>query len=219
MDKLYAVLGFFQSGGLFMYPIAFILALGVAIAIERYIYLSVAENRNRKVWKQVVPLVEQGHVERAWELVLGSNSVMSQVLGYGLQCAQSPSSKDAVQRAMEEGALEFLPRLEKRTHYLATFANVATLLGLLGTIMGLTEAFSTLSDVGSGDRAQVLSASISLAMNTTAFGLMVAIPMLLVHAYMQTKVTQVLDGLQMASIKLPKMLDVELKSLDISHDS
>lgn len=209
MDKLYSVLGFFQSGGLFMYPIALILALGVAIAIERYIYLSVAESRNRKVWERVKPLVEQGDVERARKQVLSSNSVMGQVLGYGLQSANSRSSKDAVQRAMEEGALEFLPRLEKRTHYLATFANVATLLGLLGTIMGLTEAFSSLADVGSGDRAEVLSASISLAMNTTAFGLMVAIPMLLVHAYMQTKVTQVLDGLQMASIKLPNLLVVE----------
>ena len=108
--------------------------------------------------------------------------------------------------AMEEGLLEIVPRLEKRTHYLATFANIATLLGLLGTIMGLIEAFTAVSGADPADKANLLSASISVAMNTTAFGLMVAIPLLLAHAVMQTKTVELVDTLEMATVKMTNLI-------------
>jgi biopolymer transport protein ExbB/TolQ len=108
--------------------------------------------------------------------------------------------------AMEEGLLEFVPRLEKRTHYLATLANIATLLGLLGTIIGLTEAFSTVAAANPADKANLLSASISIAMNTTAFGLMVAIPLLLIHAVMQTKTSELVDTLEMVTVRLSNLI-------------
>ncbi|RDE22940.1 MotA/TolQ/ExbB proton channel family protein [Motiliproteus coralliicola] len=206
MDNLYAVLRFFQSGGVFMYPIVLVLALGIAIIIERYIYLTVVAVRSRKVWQRVLPLLEEGRYENAWELTLRSDSAMSRILAYGLQRAKGDGSAGEVQMAMEEGMLEYIPRLEKRTHYLATFANIATLLGLLGTIMGLTEAFSVLADIDPANRADLLSASISVAMNTTAFGLMVAIPLLLAHAYMQTKTNQLLDSLEMAVVKVSNLV-------------
>ncbi len=206
MDALYAALKFFQSGGVFMYPIVVVLALGSAIIIERYIYLTVVGVRSRRVWTRVLPLVEQGRYDHAWELALGSNSAMSSILAYGLQRAKADANAEDVQMAMEEGVLEFIPRLEKRTHYLATFANIATLLGLLGTIMGLTEAFSVLAEVDPADKADLLSASISVAMNTTAFGLMVAIPLLLAHAYMQTKTSQLVDSLEMAVVKVSNLI-------------
>jgi biopolymer transport protein ExbB/TolQ len=94
-----------------------------------------------------------------------------------------------------------MPRLEKRTHYLATFANIATLLGLLGTIIGLIQAFQAVSNASPAERADLLAASISVAMNTTAFGLIVAIPLLLVHSVLQSKTTSIVDSLEMASVK------------------
>jgi biopolymer transport protein ExbB/TolQ len=94
-----------------------------------------------------------------------------------------------------------LPRLEKRTHYLATFANIATLLGLLGTIIGLIKAFTAVAAANPAEKADLLSASISVAMNTTAFGLMVAIPLLLIHTLLQTKTTELIDSLEMVSVK------------------
>ncbi len=212
MDKLYTVLEFFQSGGVFMYPIVLVLALGTAIIIERYVYLTVVGVRSRRIWERVLPLVEQRRYDNAWELALRSNSAMSRILAYGLQRAKVDGSAEEVQMAMEEGVLEFIPRLEKRTHYLATFANIATLLGLLGTIMGLTEAFSVLAEVDPADKADLLSASISVAMNTTAFGLMVAIPLLLAHAYMQTKTSQVVDSLEMAVVKVSNLINSGLDS-------
>jgi biopolymer transport protein ExbB/TolQ len=102
---------------------------------------------------------------------------------------------------MEESLMEVMPRLEKRTHYLATFANIATLLGLLGTIVGLISAFTAVATANPAEKADLLSASISVAMNTTAFGLIVAIPLLLVHTLLQTKTTEIIDSLEMASVK------------------
>jgi biopolymer transport protein ExbB/TolQ len=97
--------------------------------------------------------------------------------------------------------MEVVPKLEKRTHYLASFANIATLLGLLGTIIGLIQAFQAVSNASPAERADLLSASISVAMNTTAFGLIVAIPLLLVHSVLQSKTTSIVDSLEMASVK------------------
>jgi biopolymer transport protein ExbB/TolQ len=107
---------------------------------------------------------------------------------------------------MEEGLMEVIPRLEKRTHYLATLANLATLLGLLGTIMGLIEAFTAVAAANPQEKADLLSASISVAMNTTAFGLMVGIPLLFIHTVLQTKSTEVVDSLEMASVRFVNML-------------
>ena len=206
MEILYKVLGFFQSGGVFMYPILLILAIGVAIAVERYVYLTLVRSRNRGVWKRVLPLLESGRYESARDLVMRSDAAVSRILGYGLNRAERSGSGEEIQMAMEEGLLEVVPRLEKRTHYLATLANIATLLGLLGTIIGLTEAFSTVAAAAPADRANLLSGSISIAMNTTAFGLIVAIPLLLVHAVMQTKTAELVDSLEIVTVRLSNLV-------------
>ena len=205
-NMLYSVLSFFQSGGPFMYPILLVLAIGAAIAIERYLYLSFVRRRNRGIWNRVLPLLEGGRYDAALQLVMGSDAAVSRILGYGLNRAERKGSPEAIQMAMEEGLLEVLPRLEKRTHYLATLANIATMLGLLGTIIGLTDAFSNVSTAAPADKADLLSGSISIAMNTTAFGLMVAIPLLLTHAIMQTKTTELVDTLEMVTVRLSNLI-------------
>jgi len=198
--------------GLSLGSILALAAIGLAIIVERYAYLTVVGIANRRIWKRILPLVRDGKYEVAGELAAQSNTAMSKILSYGLQRAGTGGSGEDVQLAMEEGVLELIPRLEKRTHYLATFANIATLLGLLGTIMGLTEAFSAVAGAGPAEKANLLSASISVAMNTTAFGLMVAIPLLLAHAFMQTKTGRVVDSLEMATVKLANLMSVDAKS-------
>jgi biopolymer transport protein ExbB/TolQ len=193
---------FFQSGGMFMYPIMVVLALGLAIAIERYIYLSLATAKNSLAWRQLQPSLEKGNFRQAMGFASKSKSAISKILNYGLARAKTSRRRDDVEIAMEEGLMEVVPRLEKRTHYLATFANIATLLGLLGTIIGLIEAFTAVSAANPAEKADLLSASISVAMNTTAFGLMVGIPLLLIHAVLQTKTTELVDSLEMASVKV-----------------
>jgi biopolymer transport protein ExbB len=202
MEVYNAVVRFFQEGGLFMYPIVVVLAFGAAIAIERYLTLSISRVRNQRTWNQVIPLLQAGRFAEARAFADHSKTAIGRVLSYGLSRRDNAGSREDIELAMEEAMMEAVPRLEKRTHYLATLANIATLLGLLGTIIGLIQAFTAVASASAADKADMLSASISVAMNTTAFGLMVGIPLLLIHALLQTKTTQLVDSLEMASVKM-----------------
>ena len=195
------IVRFFQGGGDFMYPIAVVLVLGAAIALERYIYLTHTAAKNRRIWKEIVPLLAQGNFRQVVQLTSKSDSLIGHILDYGLARIQASRRRDDIEKAMEESMMEVMPRLEKRTHYIATFANLATLLGLLGTVMGLIRAFAAVATIDPAQKANLLSASISVAMNCTAFGLMTAVPLLLVHAVIQTKTTELIDSLEMASVK------------------
>ena len=201
MDVFNATVKFFQEGGVFMYPIMLVFALGAAIAIERYMYLSLAKRTNRSTWDKLTPLVKANNFDQAMALASRSRAEVGKILSYGLSRLKMSKNRNDIEIAMEEGLMEVIPRLEKRTHYLATFANIATLLGLLGTIIGLIQAFTAVANANPADKADLLSASISVAMNTTAFGLMAAIPLLLMYAVLQTKTTELVDSMEMATVK------------------
>jgi biopolymer transport protein ExbB len=201
MNFFSTIARFFENGGHFMYPIMVVMIVGVAIAAERYIYLTLARSRNRSTWQEIEPLIGQGNFKQAAQVASQAESAVGQILTYGLARVQGAKRRDDIEKAMEESLMGIVPKLEKRTHYLATFANLATLLGLLGTVMGLIGAFSAVATVNPADKANLLSASISEAMNCTAFGLMVAVPLLIIHAVLQTKTTELIDSLEMASVK------------------
>lgn len=200
------IVNFMQNGGEFMYIILFVFAIGLAIAIERFVYLSIIKTKNRAAWNKLLPILNQGNFRQALELSTNSNSAIGRILAYGLSKVGDGRRHDDLEMAMEEGMMEVLPRLEKRTPYLATFANIATLLGLLGTIMGLIKAFTAVANVDPSEKANLLSASISVAMNTTAFGLMAAIPLLLMFTFLQTKTTEIVDSIEMASVKFVNLI-------------
>jgi len=212
--EIYAtIVSFFQDGGLFMYPIVLVFAIGAAIAIERWVFLSLSGTRNRMVWNKLAPMLKAGNYKQAHGVVSSSKTAVAQILSYGLNRVRNARRRDDIEKAMEESLMEVLPRLEKRTHYIATLANIATLLGLLGTIIGLISAFTAVAEANPAEKADMLSASISTAMNTTAFGLMAAIPLLLIHALLQTKTNALVDSLEMASVKfLNAVTERQLKS-------
>ena len=201
MNAISAIVRFFQEGGVFMYPIVVVLALGVAIALERWLFLTMTTVTNKSLWNKVAPYLKAGNLQGAMQVTSQSKAAIAQIMTYGLNRVRSARRREDVEQAMEESLMEVMPKLEKRTHYLATFANIATLLGLLGTIIGLINAFTAVSNANPADKADLLSASISVAMNTTAFGLIVAIPLLLIHTLLQTKTTEIVDSLEMASVK------------------
>jgi len=198
---LNTLIQFFQSGGPFMYPILAVLAIGLAITLERYLYLSVSKVKNRRMIAKLLPLLEKGEMNTAVNLAKKSATTVSAILLQGAAHFQSARRRDDFEAAMEESIMEAIPRLEKRTHYLAMFANIATLLGLLGTIIGLIKAFTAVAQVDPSMKAEILSTSISVAMNTTAFGLIVAIPLLLFYTVLQTKTTTIIDSLEMTVVK------------------
>ncbi len=201
MSAIDTLVGFFQEGGAFMYPIALVLCVGLAISCERYLFLRSTQKANERLWEALADPMNARDHEKALELAERSESTLARVLAYGLQRIPTAEGREDIEAAMEEGLLEVLPRLEMRTHYLALLANIATLLGLLGTIIGLIHAFTAVADADPASKAEMLSASISVAMNTTAFGLMVSIPLLLVHSYLQTRTTTVIDGLEMSAVR------------------
>ncbi len=201
MTAIDTLIGFFQEGGAFMYPIALVLTVGLAISCERFLFLRAAQKGNEGLWAALADPINARDLGKARELTERSDSTLARVLGYGLQRIPTAEGREEIEAAMEEGLLEVLPRLETRTHYLALLANIATLLGLLGTIIGLIHAFTAVADADPSAKAEMLSASISVAMNTTAFGLMVSIPLLLVHSYLQTRTTVIIDGLEMSAVR------------------
>ncbi|MDH5517944.1 MAG: MotA/TolQ/ExbB proton channel family protein [Gammaproteobacteria bacterium] len=212
MDIFNSLINFFQTGGLFMYPILIVLALGVAIALERYIVISKSQLSMRRTWGRLLPLLETHDYKGAMQQMSNSKSQLSIVLSYGFNRLSTAQRRDDIEAAMEEGMMEVMPPLEARTHYLATFANIATLLGLLGTIIGLIEAFTAVANADPAEKADLLSASISVAMNTTAFGLIAAIPLLLMHTVIQTKTSKLVDGLEMAAVKCLNIITIKKKA-------
>jgi biopolymer transport protein ExbB/TolQ len=201
MNAFDTVVKFFHDSGLFIYPSLLIMALGLAVAIERFIFLNRARTENRQMWDKMLPLLQNGRIDKVQSVAAGSGDVaIGKIVTYGLERLRTPHRREDVDLAMEEGMMEIVPRLEKRTHYIATFANVITLVGLLGTIIGLIKAFTAVANVNPAEKAELLAASISIAMNNTAFALMVAIPFLLIHAFLQARATEIVDSLEAAKI-------------------
>ena len=201
METIQNIVQFFQTGGTFMYPILIIFAFGAAICVERYMKLSGVGRVNKKVWDEVQPFLNEGNFEAARSSIVDNDSAIANLLSMGLERQGSVRRRDDIEIAMEESMMEIIPSLEKRTPYIALFANICTLLGLLGTIMGLIEAFTAVANADPAEKADLLSASISVAMNTTAFGLMAAIPLLITHAMLTSKTGEIIDSLEMASVK------------------
>ena len=201
MDIFYTIVSFFVQGGAFMYPILVVAAVGAAIAVERYVTLKRTGAKNRAAWAQVEPLLMRGEFDKAREMTSKGDTTIARLLSIGLALQGTVRRRDDVEKAMEESMMESIPLLQKRTHYLATFANLATLLGLLGTVSGLIHAFAAVATVNPAEKAYLLSASISEAMNCTAFGLVTAVPLLFLHALLQTKTTELIDGIETASVK------------------
>ncbi len=195
------VISFFQEGGVFMYIILGVLVIGLALALERIVFLSRQRGSNKKIWAYIEPLLKSGELSKARQAADQTQSAVSKIISYGLHRHAHGRRRDDIEIAMEEGLMEVTPQLEKRTQYIAVLANIATLLGLLGTIMGLIDAFTAVANANPSEKADLLSASISVAMNTTAFGLIAGIPLLLLHAFLVTKTTEVVDGLEMVGVK------------------
>ena len=217
MEVYNVVVGFFKNGGVFMIPIVVILALGAAIALERWIFLTVTTAKNKALWNAVTPFLKAGNFAGAMQVTSKSHAVIGQIMTYGLNRVRSARRREDIEQAMEESLMEVLPRLEKRTHYLATFANMATLMGLLGTIIGLIKAFTAVAQVNPAEKAELLSASISIAMNNTAFALMVAIPFLLVHAFLQARAGEIVDSLEAAKISFLNMAQTHMHEGAAAH--
>ncbi len=192
---------FFKEGGFFLYPLAAIFVVGVAISVERFVYLTAETANNQRLWSQVVPLINSGNFKQVVAITSKSKAAIATVLNYGIARLASARRRDDVEKAMDESLLEVIPKIEKRTHYLSALANIGMLIGLLGTVIGLIAAFASIATANPAEKASLLAASISVAMNNTASGLFVAVTLLLTHMFLEAKTTKLIDSLEIASVK------------------
>jgi biopolymer transport protein ExbB/TolQ len=201
MNSFDMIVNFFKQGGAFLYPIAAVFAIGIAVAIERFIYLTLVARGNRRLWAQLAPQIQSGNYRKAMEIADRTDSALATIMKYGISRMATAQRHEDIERAMGESLIEVVQRIEKRTNHLSALANIGMLMGLFGTVVGLISAFAAVSSVNPAERTSLLSASISVAMNNTALGLGLAITLLLAHLYLETKTTRLVGGLEVAAIK------------------
>jgi len=207
MHALDMILNFFREGGIFLYPLALIWVIGLVIALERFGFIMRVGAGNRRMWTQIQPLLEAGKFREVGNAVANSDTALAHIMRYGISRIQSARRRDDIEKALEESLVEVIPRLEKRTHYLSSLANIGMLMGLLGTVIGLIGAFAAVAQANPAEKASLLAASISVAMNNTALGLVTAITLLLAHLFLETKTTEIVDSLEVASVKFLNALN------------
>lgn len=205
MDKIQQMFNI-DEGGIWMILILLMSFICLGLIIERCICIFIIYNMNGKNFmSQIQKCVMSDSIDRALKLCNSQQrSALSRVIKAGLTKANG--SELEVQNALEEASLEVVPDIMKRLPMLASMANLATLLGLLGTIIGLIDAFESLESAAPDKRQEMLSRGIALAMNTTAFGLIVAIPSLIFHALLSATSTKIIGDIELYSMKLGNML-------------
>ena len=202
MEAVYSgIVKFFQEGGIYIYPIAVVLAIGLVIVIERWAFLTREKFRNIKSFDGFLPLLRTSDLEKMQRYTHESQVAVTRVIGCGIDMMKVTKQRADIEHAMSEGMLEVMPSLETRTGYLPMLANIATLFGLLGTIIGLISAFTAVASADPAEKSALLSISISVAMNTTAFGLMTAIPLLVFNSILQNKTAAIVRSIEMAAVK------------------
>ena len=195
-----------STGGFWMYIILAASIVGIGIIIERFIFLFFKYNINANAFMaQIQKLVMANSIDKAIKLCNAAPSAaLARVIKAGLTRANKGAEE--VQNALEEATLEVVPHVQKRTQALQAVANIATLMGLLGTIIGMIGAFKALDNVSPEERQKVLGQKISLAMNTTAFGLIVAIPCMGAHVILTGVTKKIIDEIDLYSVKLENLL-------------
>jgi biopolymer transport protein ExbB/TolQ len=200
-----ALIQSFNDGGLFMYPILIVGLSAVGIVGERaYVLFFKALNRKDEFTREMRKLILSGNFVKAVKLANTENSPLSRIVKAGL--LQIRRSDDVIQSTMDEAALLEVPYLERRTGYLAMLSNVATLMGLLGTIIGLIHSFGAVAKADAATKSTLLAAGISEAMNCTAFGLVVAIPSLLAYAMLQSRTQKCVDEINEGSVRIVNLI-------------
>lgn len=194
--------GFFRNGGPFMF---IILLTGVAVlglTFERIWVIGRAASVNSgKLTRDLLRMVGQGDHGKAIALARKVKGPVGEV-AVAILDRRSAATEEKLQNAADGAATIVLPPLSRRLPYLSMLANSATLLGLLGTIFGLTTAFAAVGAADPSQRSAFLAAGISQALNTTAFGLIVAVPTLLIHGFLVSKVEAIVENVDEASIRI-----------------
>jgi len=206
MNYVSSAIKFLAAGGIWVIPILVVGAAGLGLVFERYFVLIRSVRANRRTWDLIQPLLHAGDFAKARELTRKDKSAVAMLLNVGLENEGVVRRRTDIELAMEEVMQSIVPQIEMRISYLALFANLATLLGLFGTIVGLIGAFEAVATAAPSEKSALLSLSISEAMSCTAAGLLIAMPMLTFSLLLNTKASHIVAGLEIAALKTINMI-------------
>jgi biopolymer transport protein ExbB len=195
---------FMSDGGVFMWVIVAIWAIGFAVAIERMKRFRTYDVDGASLMNTIRKFVIGNEIAAAIQACAESSSLLALVMKNGLKRANQ--AKDHVQDSLEATILEVVPKIEKRLATIALMANVSTLFGLLGTIQGLIASFAAVANAEAAEKAKLLAMGIATAMNTTALGLLSAISLMMIHAYVAGRGEKMIKEIEENSVKLMDLL-------------
>ncbi|MGE3611317.1 MAG: MotA/TolQ/ExbB proton channel family protein [Bacteriovoracaceae bacterium] len=198
---------FMNEGGVFMWIIAVVWCIGIAIAVERLKHFFKYDIDGTSLMSSIKKFVIGNQVQDAIQTCSESPALLAFVMKNGLKRANQ--SKEQIQDALEASILEVVPKIEKRLSYMALAANLSTLLGLLGTIQGLIQSFAAVAQAEASQKAQLLAEGIAVAMNTTALGLVSAISIMVVHSFLMARGEKMIQEIEENSVKLLDLLSTK----------
>lgn len=199
----------FNAGGPFMWVILGVLGAAAAVMIERYVYLLYAGAGARSVAADMLTAIREDRIDDAQRLATRRSSPLFRLLAAAMERYAQGRSIDEVRQGVEQEAIQEAPRLSHRLNYLSLFANIATLLGLLGTIAGLQVSFSSLASADAAQKATLLASGIAQAMNTTAFGLIVAVPCMVAYTMLTNKQQALMRDMDDAVVRVVNGMKTE----------
>ncbi len=190
---------FFKKGGIVMYPLMLVAIFALLLSLERFIVLTIRGRIGKRFVKKVEGMVRENRYEDAANLCLKKESSLSMVMFSVLNKARE--TRDAAEKSLQEALLREQPKLDRRMGLLAAMGSIAPLLGLLGTVTGIITLFNVITEVGTND-ARVLAGGISEALVTTETGLIIAIPVMILHGLLSEKIEKVTSELYVQSTSL-----------------
>ena len=195
------IIEWYRNGGWIMHFILATAIIGLAIFLERFYVIVIKSKINGRAFiERVIQLVRAGKIDDAIKLCAQSTATLPDM---GLLILRSRTRDEGdLQNVADAAALSVIPRLTRRLQYLPMLANVATLLGLIGTIFGLREAFAAVENASAAERSAELAAGIAIALNATGFGLLVAVPLSVAHAYLVSQSETIIEQVDEFSVRL-----------------
>jgi biopolymer transport protein ExbB len=217
-----SIVNFFVTGGFWMIPIFAAQVVSLAIIAERFIRLYVQRSTGLRVQANLFESdIKKGNLERVLLQArsMDRNSALRNVVEAGVQAAMNMGGREEVQAKMDEVLMREQSKIEARVEFLAMLGNVGTLLGLLGTIIGMIRSFAAISQADQMTKATMLAAGVSEAMHATAYGLIMAIPALVMYSVLQNRITKLSEDMTQAGLRIYNLLGFHYDSVPSRRSS
>ncbi len=208
---IHSVANAFNAGGPFMWVLLVVFAVACTVVVDRLIfYFVICKPNGARIVAEVAKALNAGDNKQAEKIVSSRKAPMNMLMQTAIEGFAAGMDFNDIQKSVDHAAIREMPRMTQRLNYLSLFANIGTLLGLLGTIFGLQEMFSSLAAVEAEKKAAMLASGIAQAMNATAFGLIVAVPCMVMYTMLYNKQQQITKDLDESIVRLLDYLEKKL---------